>query len=194
MPDENETLSKKPDDVILTTLKASDRGRDDLEVMPLDEPAGYALQPDRGGSLADPLHECPGHDDTPPGLNPDRSLFHRLVLLLSHTSPHVLLDDDDQRVEPLGTQRFESGQHSRSEENLCETILVFVAVVDGLLQDEGTQLLEFKVLDHDGPVRRRDEHVISWKKITICSKKVGFEWLTVLRTLRMSNVRGIRRN
>ena len=128
----------------------------------MDEPTDGSLKFDRGDGLADTLHERLGHDDTPPGLDLDRGLPHSLVLLLGHTSPHVLLNDDDQRVESLGTQGLESGQHSGSEENLRETILVFVGVVDGLLQDQGTQFLEFKVLNHGEPVRGRDEHVISW--------------------------------
>lgn len=163
MPEGNEARGVvKFGDVILTTLKASNRGGDDLEVTPLDEPTDDGLQFDRSGGLANTLHECPSHDDTPPGLNPDRSPLHRLVLLLSHTPPHVLLNDDNQRVESLRTQRFESGQHSGSEKNLREPILVFVGVVDSLFQDQGTQLLEFEVLYHGGPICRRDEHVISW--------------------------------
>jgi len=155
---------RKLGNVILTALEASDRGGDGLEVTPLDEPTDGGLQLHSGGHLADTFHECLGHDDTPPGLNPDCSLPHSLVLLLSHTPPHVLLNDDDQRVKSLGTEGFESGQHSRPEKNLCETILVFVGVVDCPLQDQGTQLLEFKVLDHGEPFRRRDKHVVSWEQ------------------------------
>jgi len=101
----------------------------------LDVPPDGGLKFDRSGGLADTFYECLGHDDTPPSLNLDRSLPHRLVPLLSHAPPHVLLNDGDQSVEFLGTQGFEGGQHPCSEENLCETVLVFVGVVDGLLQD-----------------------------------------------------------
>jgi hypothetical protein len=127
----------------------------------LDVPPDGSLKFDRSDGLADTFHERLSHDDTPPGLNLNRSLPHCLVPLLSDTPPHVLLNDDDQRVEFLGTQGFKGGQHSCAEENLCKTILVFVCVVDGLLQDQRTQLLELKVLNHGEPVRRRDEHVIS---------------------------------
>ena len=164
MPEETQIHGVwNPGDGILTTLKARNRGGDGLEVAPLDVPPGGGLKFDCSGGLADTFHECLGHDDTPPGLNLDRSLPHFLVPLLSHTPPHVLLNDDDQRVEPLGTQGFEGGQHSCSEEDLCETILVFVGVVDGLLQDQRTQLLELKILNHGEPVRRRDEHVVPWE-------------------------------
>ena len=154
---------RKLGDAILTTLKPSNRGRDGFEVTPLDIPTDGGLEFDRSGSLADSLHECLGHDDTPPGLNLDRGLLHSSILVLSHTPPHVLLNDDDQRIKSLGTQGLESCQHSGSEEKLCETILVFISVVDGLLQDQRTQFLELKVLDHGKPVRRRDEHVVSWR-------------------------------
>jgi len=155
---------RKPGDVILTTLNASDRGGDRLQVTPLDESTAGGLQLDSGGQLADTFYECLGHDDTPPCLNPDCSLPHSLVLLLSHAPSHVLLNDDDQRIESLGAQGFESGQHSRPEKNLCETILVFVGVVNCPLQDQGTQLLEFEVLDHGEPFRRRDKHVVPWER------------------------------
>jgi len=195
MPGGNQTHGvRKPGDAILTTLKAGDRGGDGLEVTPLDVPTDGGLEFDRGGSLADALHECLGHDDTPPGLYLDRSLPHCLVLLLSHTPPHVLLNDGDQCVESFGTQGFESGQHSGSEENLCETILVFIHIVDGLLQDQGTQLLELKVLDHDGPVRRWDEHVVSWEDELPSVSKSDNEVPTVPRILHTSNVRDIQRN
>jgi len=164
MPEESQLHGvRKPGNVVLTTLEASDRDGDGLEVTPLDIPTDGGLKLDRGGGLADTLHKCLGHDDTPPGLNLDRGPSHCSVLLLSHTPPHILLNDDDQRIEPLGAQGFESSQHSGSEENLCETVLVFVGVVDGLLQDKGTQLLELKVLDHGEPVHGRDEHVVPWK-------------------------------
>lgn len=124
--------------VTLTTLEAGYRGGDGLEVAPLGVPPDSGLQFDCSGSLADNLHECLGHDDTPPGLNLDRSLPHCLVFFLSHTPPHVLLDDGDQRIESLGAERFEGCQHSSSKEDLCETILVFFWVIDGLLQDQRT--------------------------------------------------------
>ena len=129
----------------------------------MDVSPDSGLQLNCSSSSADSLDECLGHDDTPPSLNLDRSLPHRLVLLLGHTPPHVLLDDGDQCVEFLGTKRFESGQHSSSEEDLCETILVFFGVIDGLFQNQRTQLLELKVLNHNEPVRGRDEHVVSWE-------------------------------
>jgi hypothetical protein len=164
MPEASEIHgAREPGDVVLTALEAGYRSGDGLEVAPLGIPPDGGLQLDCGGSLADSLYECPGHDDTPPGLNLDRSLPHCLVFLLSHTPPHVLLNDGDQGVEFPGTEGFESGQHSSSKEDLRETILVFFVVVNGLLQDQRTQLLELKVLDHGKPVRGRNEHVVSWE-------------------------------
>lgn len=141
-------IGEKTGDVVLTALDAGYRGRDGFEVAQLDVPADSSLKLDCSGGLADTLHKRLSHDDAPPSLNLDRSLPHRLILLLSHASPHVLLNDGDQGIESFEAEGLESGQHSSPEENLRETILVFFVVIYGLLQDQRTQLLELKVSNH----------------------------------------------
>jgi hypothetical protein len=68
-----------------------------------------------------------------------------MVFLHCHTPPHVLLHNGYQGIEPIRTKRLEGSEHARSKEDLGETILIFIWIIDGSLEDERTKSLQLQV-------------------------------------------------
>jgi len=91
------------------------------------------------------LNQSPRKNATPPCLDRDSGSSKLLVSLDRHASAHVLLYNSDQRIKPVGTEGLEGGQHASSKENLGQTILVLVRIIDSFLKDERTQRLELQI-------------------------------------------------
>jgi hypothetical protein len=136
----------------LTTLEQDHCTVDLSKPGPVQEASHSSLQADSCDLAADISNQSPRQNTTPPGLNFYSCSPKLLVFLDSHPPAHVLLYNSDQIVEAIRPKRLESGQHARSEENLCESTLVSVWVVNRLLQDSGAQFLELQVLDQRCPI------------------------------------------
>jgi len=106
------------------------------KVGPLDEPADTTLKADGSNIPADTLHEPAGQYTAPPSLNFDRCAAEVLVFPHCHTPAHILLHNRDEGIELFRAEGLQCREHTSPEENLCETTLIFVRVIESLLKNK----------------------------------------------------------
>jgi hypothetical protein len=107
--------------------------------------SGSNLTPD----VLDKSFRC---DAAPPRLNADSCMSMLLIPFDRHPSAYVLLYNGDHGIQPVRTKRLQCGKHSSTKENLGEATLVFVRLVDCLLQYRRAEGLEVKRSYQWGPV------------------------------------------
>lgn len=139
----------------LTTLDLDDRLSRLQEPSPLNETSTDLLDLDGGDFPSKVGDELPSRDSSPPRLDRERRRLELPVVLESHPPSKVLLDESDEVVESICSETFEVGEHSGSEEELGESELELIVLVDRLGEDERADLLELSL-----PVAGVDEHVV----------------------------------
>lgn len=139
---------------ILTRLNSNHRDTDGNEPLALEVPPDPTLEPRCGDIAADLLDKIPREHTTPPSLYSDRGFPKCPVLLDGHAPPHILLNNRNKRVEAVGAEGLQGSEHARTEEDLGQSRLVLVWVVNRLLEDASAKRLQFKVFDHGLPLRR----------------------------------------
>lgn len=115
---------------------------------------GVALQESTRGPLnqrcssltTDLLGEAAALNSAPPRLNHNGTTAQVLVVLVSNPAPNVLLYECDQIVQARRPQRLEQSDHSGTEEDLGQSDLVLVLVLEGALKQQLTECLDVRVV------------------------------------------------
>jgi hypothetical protein len=147
----------------LTSLELDNRFVHLQKLPPLYKSSDSRLKPPRGDLLPDSQDQAIGHDTTPPGLNLDRGFAQAQIAIPLHSSLEILLDDGGEAIEAIKAPGFEVCKHTRSQEDLCETNLVFVRICERLLEDCGAERLG--VCSALSPLRRVHEHIITSRNV-----------------------------
>lgn len=100
----------------------------------LEKSARGTLKEDSGSFLAHLFRATATQNATPPSLDDNGLLAKVLVVLVCDPAADVLLDQRDKGIEAGGTERLQQGNHTRSEEDLGETDLVLVLILESSLQ------------------------------------------------------------
>jgi len=157
-------VSPAPKSKFKLTGLEHDNGVVHLQKLPsLYKSSDNGLKPPRGDFLPDSQHQTLGHDTTPPGLNLDRGFAQALIAIPLHSSLEILLDDGGEAIEAIKAPGFEVCKHTRSQEDLRETNLVFVRIRERLFEDCGTERLG--VCSALGPLRRVHKHIITRRNV-----------------------------
>lgn len=169
----------------LTTLELDDGVVHLQKPPPLHKLSGCSLKPPRGNLLPDRQHEPLGHDTAPPGLNLDGRFPQAQIPIPLHGSLEILLDNGCEAIEAIKPPGFEVCKHTRSQEDLRETNLVSVRVVERLFKDCGTERLG--VCAALGPLRGVHEHIVTRRNVRSFSGTREMGRRTVQQTPRRSS-------
>lgn len=160
--------------VFRRTALEFDNGPVHLQILPpLYKSSGSSLKPPRSDLLPDEHYEPLGRDATPAGLNLDGGCTQAQIVPPPHGSLEILLDNGGEAVEAIKASGFEVRQHTRPQEYLRESNLVFVRVRKRLFEYYITERLG--ICSTLGPLRGVHEHIVTrrGRQVILATGKVG---------------------